>query len=252
MAENTTGVAKRPERPCIPQIQQPERAFMSEPVSVYISDQVRAIERLHSDLFTDEFRRLSVREQLDRQAQRILAAHQAGDPTVIPHITCWHPTLACESADAIMAATFTLQDARETIAREYGFASWPDAEVHGTEPPDPTFEFAVDTLLRGDIVQLRALLVANPALIRQRSSYGHRATLLHYVGSNGVETYRQRVPLNLAAVTELLLSAGAEVNAAANMYGGSTVLGLLLTSDHPAQAGVAADVAEVLRNAGAW
>jgi hypothetical protein len=35
------------------------------------------------------------------------------------------------------------------------------------------------------------------------------------------------------------------------MYGGSTVLGLLVTSDHPAKAGVAGEVLEVLEAAGA-
>jgi hypothetical protein len=77
-------------------------------------------------------------------------------------------------------------------------------------------------------------------------------TLLHYVGSNGVETYRQKVPLNLAEITRLLVDAGAHVNATANMYGGgSTALGLLVTSDHPAKAGVAAEVRRVLMDAGA-
>ena len=44
----------------------------------------------------------------------------------------------------------------------------------------------------------------------------------------------------------------ADVNATANMYGGgSTALGLLVTSDHPARAGVTGDVRKVLEDAGA-
>jgi hypothetical protein len=35
------------------------------------------------------------------------------------------------------------------------------------------------------------------------------------------------------------------------MYGGSTALGLLVTSDHPARAGVTGDVVQVLEAAGA-
>jgi hypothetical protein len=110
---------------------------------------------------------------------------------------------------------------------------------------------AVDTLLRGDIQKLRGLLAADPSLVHQRSSFGHHATLLHYVGSNGVETYRQRVPMNLAEITRLLIEAGANVNAKANMYGGSTALGLLVTSDHPAKAGVTSEVRKVLEGLGA-
>ena len=52
--------------------------------------------------------------------------------------------------------------------------------------------------------------------------------------------------------TRLLVEAGADVNASAEMYGGgSTALGLLITSDHPAKAGVMADVRKVLVDAGA-
>jgi hypothetical protein len=219
---------------------------------VYVSDQVREVERLHLDLLTDVVRRLPIRDQLDQQAHRIVEAHKAGDRAVVTHITCWHPTLVGHSADEIMASDFTLDDARQTIAREYGFADWSNVEARGVGPPDSDFEFAVDTLLRGDVQTLRGLLTDDPSLIHRRSSFGHRSTLLHYVGSNGVETYRQRVPLNLAEITRLLIEAGADVNATANMYGGgSTALGLLVTSDHPAKASVTGDVRKVLEAAGA-
>lgn len=218
---------------------------------VYVSDQVREVERLHRDLLTEGVRQRPIREQLDRQAHRILEGHKAGDRAVVTHITCWHPTLVCRSSDEIMASTFTLDDARQTIAREYGFTDWADVEARSANPPDPDFELAVDTLLSGDVEKLRSLLASNPSLIHQRSSFAHRSTLLHYVGSNGVETYRQRVPMNVAEITRLLIEAGADVNARANMYGGSTVLGLLLTSDHPAKAGVTDEVRKVLVDAGA-
>ena len=54
------------------------------------------------------------------------------------------------------------------------------------------------------------------------------------------------------ACLELLVEAGADVNATANMYGGgSMVLGLPVTSDHPAKAGVTGDARKVLEAAGA-
>lgn len=219
---------------------------------VYVCDQVREVERLYRDLLTEAVRRLPIREQLDRQANRLVEGHRAGDRAVVPQITCWHPRLACHSADDIMTSALTLEDARQTLAREYGFADWSHAEAEGVDPPDADFEFAVDTLLRGDVETLRGLLAGDPSLVHRRSRFGHRSTLLHYIGSNGVETYRQRVPLNLAEVTRLLIEAGADVNATAGMYGGgSTALGLLVTSDHPARAGVTADVRKVLEAAGA-
>jgi hypothetical protein len=225
---------------------------MNEATPVYICDQVKDIERLHSDLFTDDFRQLPICDQLDQQAHRIVEGHKAGNRAVVTHITCWHPNLVGRSADEIMNSDFTLDDARQTIAREYGFANWADAAVRGENAPDLEFELAVDTLLRGDVESLRGLLSSNPSLVHRRSSFGHRSTLLHYVGSNGVETYRQKVPLNLAEIARLLIDAGADVNATAEMYGGgSTTLGLLITSDHPAKAGVISDVRKVLVVAGA-
>lgn len=219
---------------------------------VYVCDQVREVERLHCDLLTDAVRRLPIRDQLDRQAHRIIEGHNAGDRAVVTQIRCWHPKLVCHSADEIMGSSFTLDDARQTIAREYGFADWSDVEARGATPPDQDFEIAVDALLRGDVETLRSLLADDPSLIHRRSSFGHHSTLLHYVGSNGVETYRQRVPMNLAEITRLLVEAGADVNAMANMYGGdSTTLDLLVTSDHPAKAGVVGDVRNVLEAAGA-
>jgi len=142
-----------------------------------------------------------------------------------------------------MAADLSLEDARETMAA---------AQEHGAAPPDRSFERAVDAVVHGEIERLRELRAAEPQLATRRSDYGHRSTLLHYVGSNGVETHRQKVPANLAEVTRALLEAGAEVDAPAEMYGGgSTPLGLLLTSAHPHEAGVADEVVQVLVDAGA-
>lgn len=210
------------------------------------------MERLHQDLFTEEFRQLPIREQLDRQAKRILEAHRSGDKTVVTHVQCWHPDLVGRSDEEVMQHPFTLEDARQTIAREYGFADWSDAEKRGANPPDPEFESAVDALLAGKVETLRGMLERKPSLIHERSTFGHRATLLHYCGSNGVETYRQRVPLNLAEITQLILDAGADVNATAEMYGGgSTTIALLITSSHPTEAGVMDEVVKVLLDAGA-
>ena len=50
-----------------------------------------------------------------------------------------------------MGSDFTLDDARQTIAREYGFADWSSVEARRVSPPDSDFEFAVDTLLCGDV-----------------------------------------------------------------------------------------------------
>src|SRR5712691_6501688 len=97
---------------------------------------------------------------------------------------------------------------------------------------------------------LTRLLHDEPELIRARSARRHHSTLLHYVGANGVEAFRQHTPQNAVAIAEVLLDAGAEVDTVADMYGGSTALGLVATSLHPKAAGVQRPLIQLLLDRG--
>lgn len=226
-------------------------------MQIHVSDHVRYVAQLHDELLDREPKTLSINERLEHQAQRILTGHRAQHPAVPVHLRSWFPGTEARpiwklSDEELFGLDLTLDDARLTIAREYGFRDWHHVEEQGTKGPDPTFEQAVDAVVTGDLHTLETLIGSRTRLTEQRSDYGHRSTLLHYVGANGVETHRQTTPLNLAEVAKLLLDNGAEVNAEAEMYGGgSTALGLLLTSAHPREAGVVDEVAAVLRAAGA-
>jgi len=48
-----------------------------------------------------------------------------------------------------------------------------------------------------------------------------------------VENYRQKTPKNAVRIAEVLLRAGADINAVADIYGGSDTLGLASTSVWP-------------------
>jgi hypothetical protein len=139
------------------------------------------------------------------------------------------------------------------VASEHGFRDWADAVTHGDRVLNRRFEAAVDAVVNGDLAALERYLREEPGLITARSAYGHRATLLHYIGANGVERAVQRSPANAAAIARVLLAAGADPNATANFYGSTTAttLGLLVSSCFPAEAGVQADVVEVLCRGGA-
>ena len=116
---------------------------------------------------------------------------------------------------------------------------------------DEEFERTVDAEVEGDITQILRLIQVKPELVNQSSQYGHRATLLHYIAANGVESCRQITSLNAPDVTRCLILAGADVNAIAEIHGSSTALNLVLTSAHPHNAGVTVKIADVLREAGA-
>jgi ankyrin repeat protein len=155
-----------------------------------------------------------------------------------------------------LAPNYSKGDARAIIAREHHFESWDQfaafAEaLKDAESPVAQFEAAVDAIILGDVATLNRLLRANQSLVRARSTRKHHSTLLHYVGSNGVEGFRQQTPANIVKVAEILLGAGADINATADMYGGSDTLGLAATSIHPVTAGVQEELMAFLLARGA-
>jgi ankyrin repeat protein len=165
----------------------------------------------------------------------------------------------------IRSRKFSLADAQFVIARQHQFESWAKFAKHiealnKKDSPAAQFEAAVDAIITGDVATLKRLLRQNRELIRARSTRAHRATLLHYVGANAVEGYRQKSPRNAVKVAEVLLKAGTEVDADLD-YGprrmrfpermGSTTLGLVATSCHPASAGVQMPLLDMLLNYGA-
>jgi ankyrin repeat protein len=150
----------------------------------------------------------------------------------------------------------TLAKAQFAIAREHGFASWPKFSKHVEElsrarSTVSAYEAAVEAIVEGDLPKLRKLLREHPKLVHARSTREHHSTLLHYVSANGVEDYRQKTPANIVQITNLLLKAGADVNAESEAYGGhSNALGLTATSVHPQNAGVQLELLDALIEGG--
>jgi ankyrin repeat protein len=129
-----------------------------------------------------------------------------------------------------------------------------DGHVHEILAAErPAFARAVRAIISGDAPALRAELAAAPDLIHARSGSSHRATLLHYVAANGIEDELQRPVPDSDEIARVLLTAGAQVDATCNAYEGRcpTTLALLVSSDHPARAGVSARLVHVLCDAGA-
>ena len=157
----------------------------------------------------------------------------------------------------LSSGSCALSDAQFAIARAYGFLSWPTF-VHHVEDlrladgQVSAFEAAADAIVAGDRPMLERLLAGDPSLIRVRSTHEHRSTLLHYVAANGVENYRQKTPKNVVEIADVLLRAGSDVDAGADMYGGdATTLGLAATSIHPLRAGVQNALIDLLLDYGA-
>ena len=212
-------------------------------------------------------------EKYHQKAVRLLAGHKEGDPAAIKIIHANHSRFLDSkivglprdlSNDEIRSAPFDLADAQLTIARWHSFRDWLalakyTLAVSTKDSPVQQFETAVDAVITGDLPLLQTLLRQNPELVRTRSTRitnhdpaKHRATLLHYIAANGVEGYRQKTPKNAVAVAKTLLKAGAEPDALAGMYGGRcTTMSMLVSSSHPAEAGVQVALVNTLIDFGA-
>ena len=202
----------------------------------------------------------STLEQYQKQAGELLEAYRLGDPRAIRVVHENHPLPDSE----IRSAALDISGAQLTIARWHSFQGWPALVEYVeavTRDGSAVFQFesAVEAVIAGDAATLQSSLGGNPDLARARSTRithfdppVHRATLLHYVAANGVEGHRQKTPANAVAIARMLLEAGAEVDALAAMYGGHcTTMSMLVSSSHPAKAGVQVALVETMLDFGA-
>jgi hypothetical protein len=225
---------------------------VTDPANVYVSGDVAAVVALYGELVGPAAWTRPVGEQLRRLADRLAEGHHDRAPGALVELSNWHPELVDAGDHEIWSTSLGEDDYLDTVAREHGFADGEAVDRVAERRPDPELEATIEILLAGDLRGLAASLAARPDLVEQRSHWPHRATLLHYAAANGVETHRQRVPLDLPDVITVLAERGADVDATADMYGGGqTALHLLLTSAHPRAAGVEVAAEAALRAAGA-
>lgn len=192
----------------------------------------------------------TVGQVLDRRVEVVWQAHLDGRPAAGELLRA---TGAGRGSGEAGGRDLTVDDVRGAIAREHGFADWAAVAAHRDLPVDARFEAAVGAIVSGDLDTLGALLDSHPALARARSPFGHHSTLVHYVAANGVEASRQwQSPRNAVRVLRILLRRGADPDAMADAYGGRlTPLCALVSSAHPARAGVQGGLAEELCRGGA-
>jgi len=221
-------------------------------------------------------------EQYRKRAKSLVAAANSGDPNAVKHwATDWLKALskllgveitpfvqgsfdrAVEGLEKEVASrrgsgAIALADAQHLIARAHSYENWASlaAEIESlrTVSRSSAFERAADAVVSGDMAALDDLLKQDPELIRVRSQRTHHVTLLHYVAANGVEDFRQKTPPNAVEVARRLIAAGAIVDAVADTYGGDlyqTTMNLLVSSTHPAEAGLQSTLVEVLLDHGA-
>jgi len=204
-------------------------------INVHRDPQVESLIDLYGELLTASNYQLPIQHHLEQLSERILDGHGKKHPGIAFVTGSKFP--GTHIAD-VFSAVFTLADAKNCVARNFGYKNWTDVTKLEDLKPDAEFESLVDALLAGDLSMIKDAIAKKPEIVHQCSSYPHKATLLHYTGSNGVEGYRQIVPSNLVDIVETLLSSGADSCLEAQVYGGCTAENLMKTSKHPHDAGM--------------
>jgi len=151
---------------------------------VYVAADVESVRQLWSR--SGGRAGMDIRSQLEAYAEAIVVASAAGEPGAAVLAKNWWRI----DTDGPLSSEIGEREARLIAARDHGFDEW--SSVGGR--CDEEFELAVDAVVTGRIRDLADPLAADPLLVTRRSSYGHRAALLHYTAANGVEIRRQVVP----------------------------------------------------------
>jgi ankyrin repeat protein len=195
-------------------------------------------------------------ELIQSEAEALWAAQD--EPATLERVRKWKAQLNGPGLDKNINSSVDSRDqARQVIACEYGFKAWADLEeiIQGLNKPGSDvwkFEAAADAIIDGNAGALQLLLLQTPALVEMRSLRNHHAPLMHYAAANGVEDFRQKTPLNIVEITQILVRHGAEPDAQTQEYGSAaTALGLAASSCHPAYAGVQLELLRSIMEAGA-
>ena len=167
-------------------------------------------------------------DHLKRQAKELLRDFRSEHLSAFQRLREFHPKLASLSDDALSARTFALSDAQLSIAREYGYASWPRLKaviaerrheelvlIHNDRLPEGPFKQALDFMDAGDVERLSKHLAENPGLVDEEASfeggnYFSSPTLLEFLPENPIR--QGRLPENALDIAKTLLAAGADRN----------------------------------------
>ncbi len=217
-------------------------------VGIYKAEIVKQIHNFYGDLLIRRNEFLTIKNHLKALAEKHREGVKSKIPCTFVELNNYHPSYIGKAVDQLLDFEIPKEASYECVAYEHGFASWSDLNHKTDCPYNRQFEVGLDYLLNGNLDSLSDHLDLNSDIINQTSLFGHKAMLLHYTASNGVEFWRQQVPLNLPKVIELLIEKGADLKAKMKVYGGEyDTLSLLTSSAHPYKARVGKAAEQVLQ-----
>jgi len=109
-------------------------------------------------------------EQQRKRAKELRRAHGAGSVEAALRVVRHFPRARGQDAAQVLASQFTISDAQLVVAREAGFASWPELKHHIERArlgADGALEEVLSAAITGDAGAVRAALAARPELSRR-------------------------------------------------------------------------------------
>lgn len=210
---------------------------------IYRAVVVDELRNFYGEILTDRSSYPTIYDHFLSLSAKMWEGIQSQIPCIKTEFNNYHPDYLGEPLNSSRWQALTLEDCRNAMAYQYGYDGWKEVEAKSKTPYNHTFQDAVDLLLTGDLEKLIETVSNHPQVLKEKSQYGHQAMLIHYCGSNGVEMWRQQVPLNLVEVVDYLISQDIDINAQMPIYGGlHTTAELAATSIHPQKAGVIRDL----------
>ena len=202
-------------------------------------------------------------DHLKFQAKDLLRDFRIGHKAALQRVREFHPKFENLPDSEITERTFSLSDAQLSIAREYGYPSWPRLKAvvaerlhddlhlsHNDRLPDGPFKQALDFMDEGDETRLSQHLAQYPDLIHKTAkfeggNYFSNPTLLEFLPENPFR--RETMPANAVRIAEMLLQAGAKSNQSAM----DTTLGLVASGRICRECGHQTDLIKLLCRYGA-
>jgi len=201
-------------------------------------------------------------EHLKYQAKDLLKDHAARNAAAAQRIREFHPDWRKSSDTEIFAPNFRLSDAQLTIAREYGFLSWPRLKRRIEKPKpsdeiklphherieDPVFRHGVELIDAGDVEGLRSYLKSHPKLACQHvqfegTNYFHNPGFVEFIAGNPVR--HATLPKNIVDVARVILDEGVDQPAL------DETLALVATGSVPRECGQQTPLIDLLCDYGA-
>lgn len=215
-------------------------------MKIYKCKAVMEVQRFYGPLIMDYSRYPRIKQHLYALAERMWEGIQVKHPWILQEFSNYHPEYLEKSSRELGHLKLNFEDCLECVASQYGYSNWSIVDQLETEY-DEDFQDLVNFIIHGQIDKLKSSLSNNPRLLSQESGYGHRANLIHYLAANGVEMWRQQVPLNSFEILVLLNDLGVDLKATMKVYDGNhSFEELLLSSDHAVQAGVVDTMSKLL------